>query len=92
MGLFDRNDYGRAEKLRAELEAITDELARAFGIGGKARRTGSAVERARTNVQRRITSALKKIEEACPILGHHLARTIRTGTFCAYLPEEPRAR
>lgn len=79
-------DSGRAERARLEADALTSELARALGLGGRARRTGSAAERARTNVQRRISSAIRSIAEVCPGLGAHLARAVRTGTFCAYAP------
>jgi hypothetical protein len=35
----------------------------------------------------RIRAAVKKIAEADPELGRHLANTIRTGTWCSYQPE-----
>jgi hypothetical protein len=79
-------DPGRAERARQELEALTSELARAVGLGGRARRAGSAAERARTNVQRRIAAAVKSIGELCPKLGEHLGSAVRTGTFCSYAP------
>jgi hypothetical protein len=83
-------DAGRRSRAQAELDALTAELARAVGLGGRARRAGSAAERARVAVQRRLKDALARIEEAAPDLGHHLARTIYTGAFCAYRPDEPR--
>ena len=84
------NDAGRAEQLRGEMEFLTDELARAVGLGGRDRRAGSHAERARVNVTRSIASALKRIHEHDGALGQHLARTIRAGTFCIYAPD-PRA-
>src|SRR5690606_12695534 len=42
------NDTGRAERARAELEAITDALTAAFGLGGRPRRAGDPAERARS--------------------------------------------
>jgi tetratricopeptide (TPR) repeat protein len=83
-------DAGRRERAQSELDALTAELSRAVGLGGRARRAGSAAERARVAVQRRLKDALARIEEAVPELGHHLARTIYTGAFCAYRPDEPR--
>src|SRR5262249_42749722 len=77
-------DRGRAERANAEIEALTAELERALGLGGRERRVGAASERARTNVQRRIAHALEQIRAASPRLGEHLAATIRTGTYCAY--------
>jgi hypothetical protein len=77
---------GRRERAEREAEAIRDELTRAIGLGGRARRTGSAVECARSNVQRRIRATLEHIETACPRLARHLTASVRTGTFCAYEP------
>jgi hypothetical protein len=81
------NDAGRRERLTAEERALTAELAGAYGLGGRARRSGAAVERARTNVRRRIADALRRIEDACPRLGRQLSRDVRTGIYCAYEPE-----
>jgi len=80
------NDPARAEKARAEREALADELARGVGLGGRDRRTGAAAERARVNVQRRLKDALDRIAAADPDLGRHLSRSVRTGTFCCYEP------
>jgi hypothetical protein len=57
-----------------------------MGLGGRERKTGSAAERARVNVQRRLADAMKKIDEACAPLGRLLGRSIRTGAYCAYEP------
>jgi AAA ATPase-like protein len=81
------NDAGRRARIEAEIEALTTHLANAFGLGGRQRRTGSASERARQNVRRRIADAMQRIGDACPALGRHLARAIRTGTTCAYEPD-----
>jgi hypothetical protein len=56
-------------------------------MGGRERRTGSAVERARITVQRRVREAIRKIAEQDPELCQHLDWTVRTGTFCAYEPD-----
>jgi hypothetical protein len=63
------------------------ELARAFGVGGRARRAGSASERARAGVTRAVRQAIARIGEHHVQLGEHLGRTVRTGTYCAYLPD-----
>jgi hypothetical protein len=81
------NDSARVERARDELEALEAELSRATGLGGRTRRSGRAAERARINVQRRLADAIKRIGEASPELGKHLARAVRTGTFCSYAPE-----
>jgi hypothetical protein len=80
-------DLGRAARLRYELDALTDQLSAAVGLGGRPRRVGAAAERARVTVQRRIREAIKKIAEQDAELGRHLDWTVRTGTFCAYEPE-----
>jgi hypothetical protein len=41
-------------------------------------------------VTRAIRQAMTRIAEHHPQLGQHLSRTIRTGTYCAYVPD-PRA-
>ena len=80
------HDPTRANRAREELDALTQQLSAAFGLGGRARHTGSAAERARVSVQRRLREAIRKIAEQDPELGRHLDWTIRTGLFCAYEP------
>jgi predicted ATPase len=81
------HDLGRSERLSAELDFLSQELARAVGLGGRARRAGSPTERARVNVTRAIKLALHKISEHHGALGRHLASTIKTGTYCSYTPD-----
>ena len=38
-------------------------------------------------VTKAIKSAIARIGEQSPALGNHLARTVRTGTFCSYVPD-----
>ena len=80
------NDSARAERTREELEFIQQELSRAVGLGGRERKVGSAAERARVNVQRRIRDAIRRIESHHPGLAKHLGQSVRTGTYCAYEP------
>jgi TolB-like protein len=81
------NDCARADPAREELDRIVEVMSAALGVRGRARRLGSAAERARSTVTWRIRSAVKKISAAHPRLGRHLENTIRTGTFCVYRPE-----
>ncbi|MGH7820252.1 MAG: ATP-binding protein [Candidatus Binatia bacterium] len=81
------NDTGRATRNREEIEFLTEELARATGLGGRDRKAASAAERARANVTMAIRAALKRIAEQSPSLGRHLAATVRTGKFCSYTPD-----
>jgi tetratricopeptide (TPR) repeat protein len=80
------NDRGRVEALVDEIELLRAEMARGYGIGGRARRAGSASERARVAVTRAIKYALDKIDPHDPALAEHLRRSVRTGTFCVYEP------
>jgi tetratricopeptide (TPR) repeat protein len=80
-------DVERATDAESEIEALTRELARATGLAGRSRRAGSAAERARLNVTRSISSAIKKIGAGSPALGEHLAAAVRTGLFCVYSPD-----
>lgn len=82
----DMGDAGRAEEIQGEIDFITAELARAFGLGGRRRRAGKATERARVNVRRRLTDAIKRIDAYLPGAGRYLESTIRTGTYCRYSP------
>jgi hypothetical protein len=83
-------DAERAAQADAERDFLVRELTRAFGLGGRERRAASASERARAAVTRAVRQAMARIAEHHPELGEHLSRTIRTGTYCAYLPD-PRA-
>lgn len=81
------HDLGRAEMLGAELDQLEQELAHALGLGGRARRMGDPVERARKSVYNRIRAALKAIEKDLPELAQHLRHAVRTGRTCVYAPE-----
>jgi len=82
------NDQAETERLNQELEWIRQQLAEAFGLGGRERTTGSAAERARVSVTRAIRKAVEKIQEVHPALGEHLHRNVRTGQFCSYDPDQ----
>ena len=87
--LAEAEDWGdpeRAVAAREEMEAIAHELAAAVGLSGRDRQTGSSAERARVNATRAIRGAISRIGDADDVLGHHLATTVKTGTFCSYRP------
>ena len=79
-------DAGRADAAREEIEFITRELSRAFGLGGRARKSSDAAERARVNVRRRLKDAIRRISEQHADAGRYLENTIKTGTYCRYTP------
>jgi hypothetical protein len=61
--------------------------------GRRAENSGSAdsdrgaLERARVNVTRALSGALKRIAVHHPSLLQHLQATLRTGAFCTYTPD-----
>uniref|UniRef100_A0AAU2JYC5 Transcriptional regulator n=1 Tax=Streptomyces sp. NBC_00049 TaxID=2903617 RepID=A0AAU2JYC5_9ACTN len=84
-----RADHDTARQAQAvfEREFLVAELARAVGLGGRDRRAGAASERARAAVTQAVRKAVSRLRSASPGLGDHLDLTIRTGTYCAYLPD-----
>ena len=82
-----RGDLDAAARLRSERDRLVDEVAAAYGLGGRPRRTPDHVERARKTVSRRVRTALDRIAEVHPALGDHLDVSVQTGTFCSYRPD-----
>jgi hypothetical protein len=69
---------------------LAAELSRAIDADGRSRTAGAAVARARTNVQKRVRTAIRAIGRHDPALAHGLEWTVKTGALCSYSP--PRAR
>ncbi|MGW1562964.1 ATP-binding protein [Streptomyces sp. NPDC002144] len=84
-------DADHSARIAVERDALVAQLAAAYGIGGRVRRTGSPAERARTAVTARVRAAVRRIAEVHPELGRHLETALRTGTLCVYRPEDPPA-
>jgi predicted ATPase len=83
------NDTERAARAEAEMDALTEQLAGAYGLGGRARSMGDPVERMRKAVTNRIKDSLDHIAAQHEALGRHLTNSVHTGTFCSYTPERP---
>jgi len=83
------NDLGHLAKLQEELETLAGYLAAATRHGGRSRAMPSPAERARVNVRNCFTAATKTIKQHNPGLSRHLMNTIKTGTFCSYVPDRP---
>ena len=81
------HDTERASRARADRDYLVGELARAVGLGGRDRRAADDAERARTSVARVLRYALARIAEHHPALAAHLDHAVRTGTWCAYVPD-----
>jgi tetratricopeptide (TPR) repeat protein len=80
----DWGDTERAERLADEVEALTQELARAVGLGGRDRTFSSPAERARISVTKAIRTAIRLIDKESLSLAAHLDAAIQTGRFCSY--------
>ena len=85
-------DTEREMQADAERDFLVRELSRAVGLHGRDRRAASTSERARVSVTRAVRQAIVRVGEHHPELGEHLDRTIRTGTYCAYVPVTRSAR
>src|SRR6202011_5810054 len=83
----ERGNVERAEQAEQEIDALTRELSRAVGLGGRNRRAASASERARQSITKSIKSVLDRIAQSDAALGDLLSRSIKTGTFCSYQPD-----
>ena len=81
------NDWARADRAEVELDALVEQLTRAFGLGSRQRTGGGAGERARAAVTHRIRSAIRRIADIDPTLGQHLLNAVKTGTWCSYQPD-----
>ena len=77
----------RAEQAEEEIDALTKELSRAVGLGGRNRRAASASERARQSITKTIKAVLDRVAQSESELGDILSRCIKTGTFCSYQPD-----
>jgi pimeloyl-ACP methyl ester carboxylesterase len=74
-------------KAQQELDSLVEQLASAYGLGGRPRRSPDHVERARKAVSRRIRDTLARVDRVHPALGRHLHASLHTGVYCSYTPE-----
>lgn len=81
------NDPERAARAQEEIDALIEQLASGVGLGGRDRKAASQAEKARVNITKSIKDALKKIDDNHRPLAEHLRTTLRTGAYCAYLPD-----
>jgi|GEM_PF-1638033 len=80
------NDAGRAEKLEEQKARLADEVKKTQGLGGKSRKLGDDVKRARTTISNAIGRAFANIEKAHPALGAHFRACVRLGSRPIYQP------
>jgi non-specific serine/threonine protein kinase len=80
-------DTERAARARREIDAITEQLAAAVGLGGRDRRAGLG-GRARTGQRDQGAQVGDPADRAQDAeLGEHPAHSVKTGTFVAYDPD-----
>jgi tetratricopeptide (TPR) repeat protein len=79
-------DLGRAERVRREINLISEQLAAAVGFAGRRRGGGSDIERARSAVTKRVRETIRRIADGNPELARHLNTTVKTGYICSYQP------
>jgi hypothetical protein len=84
----DFHDLGRRERVAAELQALSDEVTRATGLGGRLRRRDDG-ERIRKSVCNAIERALARITGQHTALGRHLDASVCRGRSVAYRPPTP---
>jgi AAA ATPase domain len=77
----------RAEQAEHEIDALTRELSRAVGLGGRNRKAASASERARQTVTKTVKAVVERIAQSDATLGDVFARCLKTGNFCSYQPD-----
>jgi pimeloyl-ACP methyl ester carboxylesterase len=83
----DHGDPLASARARQQRDQLIDQLAAAYGLGGRARQITDEAERARKAVRRRIADALTRIDNANTALGRHLRHSVHTGLYCSYTPE-----
>ena len=82
-------DVAASQAASAEVEALLRELSGATGLGGRDRRLGDDVERARKTVSARIHDVLGRVAAVHPALSSHLEASIVLGVRCSYRPTMP---
>lgn len=82
----DNADFVRVTHLELELDAITAEIDRDTGRGGRARHFTGPAERARTAVRKAITRAIDTVAVTDTGAADLLRATVTTGYHCVYQP------
>ena len=78
-----RDDLGRIESIRRELDALVLELR----DGARGRHLRVDAERARVAVTKAIKATLARLRPAHPALGAHLDASVKRGYVCIYRPD-----
>jgi tetratricopeptide (TPR) repeat protein len=84
----DSANSGMVERIELEMEALTAEVERVTGLGGRGRNFAGAAERARTAVRKAIKRAIDTIGVTEPEVAEFLRGSVSTGYQCTYSPDE----
>lgn len=76
----------RADAAAAERDWLLGEIASATGLARRARTFSNEHEKARLAVTKAIRRTIRSVNGADPVVGAHLARSIKTGARCSYRP------
>jgi hypothetical protein len=82
-----RGEAARVDRLRAEIDALADQLGAATGLGGRSRTFADPAELARTSVRKAIKRAIDTIDASSPVIAGVLRSCIETGYECSYTPD-----
>jgi non-specific serine/threonine protein kinase len=85
----DNHDIGKVQRLKEDMEAVTAEIGRATGLGGRNRKAADDRERARQAVSAAIRRALNAIKKEHEPLWRHLSNSLKIGEFLSYQPDQP---
>jgi hypothetical protein len=85
------NDIGRYTKLKADRDAILEELERITGLGGRSRKFSNDHERKRVGITKAIQRALAELKNEHEPLAKHLETYIKKGNSFCYNPD-PKTR
>jgi hypothetical protein len=82
------NDPGAQDRARQEMQALTEQLRAARGLGGRLRKASDDRERVRKAVANAIQRAVRDIAEFDRRLAHHLSRPrLQCGLTLCYTPD-----
>ena len=82
------NDFARQEQIQKNLDAFTQQINSATGLGGRQRKNKDHVENARISLTNAINRAIQKISDKKHFdLARHIQNSICTGRTFQYSPE-----
>lgn len=77
-------DEARLDRAQREYDALTEELMRSQGLGGRARTFANTDERARTSVRKALKRVVERIRAEDPVVADIIEKHLVTGFVCCY--------